>query len=444
MVFHDDAKVFARRAYFVFDHAYLLFDHSYIGFDHVYFVFDQAKVVARRAKVSLNHAKVMASRMKVCLDHAKVSLNHAKVCLDHAKVFARRVKVSLGQAKVVAGHMVLDFVKMGVFYLFFSIFLYFSSSLNKYIMAPVTLKIKCRIEELPVLGSFLLSSMQGSLADFTGFSPDYNAGFMTTANADLALIEALINPKQVTAELKVITTRMYNNMNLLRGKIDLLEGYINRATGLTIGKKDFGISEVRKKNNIGDVEGLVSALSFLLTNVANNTVAITAKGFTPAQNTALTTLRNDLKADNVAQNNKVNERNNKVIANYGKLNLFWDKIADIADAGKRIYKSTAQNKVDDYTMTKLKARIRQERNNTRFEGTVTSNGAPLNGAKIELRPLAGGRRRTAKSKASGVFEITSMEAGDYKVTVSASGKTSVDDEITIVTGTPLGKNFDLV
>ena len=95
-------------------------------------------------------------------------------------------------------------------------------------------------------------------------------------------------------------------------------------------------------------------------------------------------------------------------------------------------------------MTKLKARIRQEKNNTKFEGIVTSVGSPLNGAKIELKPLSGGRRRTTKSKASGVFEITSMEAGDYSVTVSATGKTSVTEEVTIVTGTPLNKNFDLV
>ena len=311
-------------------------------------------------------------------------------------------------------------------------------------MAPVTLKIKCRIEELPVLGSFLLSSMQGSLADFTAFSPDYNAAFMTTANADLASVEALINPKQLTAELKVITTRMYSNMNSLRGKIDLLEGYINRATGLTIGKKDFGISEVRKKNNIGDVEGLINAMTFLLTNVANNLAALTAKGYTAAQNTALTNLRNDLKADNVAQNNKVNERNNKVIANYGKLNLFWDKIIDISDAGKRIYKATTPNRLDDFTIAKLKARIRQERNNTRFEGVVTSGGTALKGASVELKPLDGGRRRVAKTKATGAFEITSMEAGDYTVTVSATGKTSAVDEIEIVTGTPLKKDFNLV
>jgi len=313
-------------------------------------------------------------------------------------------------------------------------------------MAPVVLKISCRAEELPVLGSFILTSMQGSLADFTAFSPDYNAGFMTTANADLAVIEALINPKQLTKELKVITKRIYTNQTNLRSKIDFVEGYINRASGLTLDKKDFGISEVRTKNNNGDIEGLIGALNFLITNVniPANLTALTAKGFTPAQNTALTTLKDAFKNDNVAQNTKINDRNNKVIANYGKLNAFWDKIVDVSDAGKRIYKATAPNRLDDFTMTKLKARIRQERNNTRFEGVVSSDGSPLKGARIELKPLAGGRRRVTTSKATGVFEITSMEAGDYSVAVSASGKTSVAKDISIVTNVPLQMDFELV
>ena len=110
----------------------------------------------------------------------------------------------------------------------------------------------------------------------------------------------------------------------------------------------------------------------------------------------------------------------------------------------RIYKATAPNRLDDFTMTKLKARIRQERNNTRFEGVVSSDGSVLKGARIELKPLAGGRRRVATSKATGVFEITSMEAGDYSVSVSASGKTTITKDISIVTNVPLQMDFELV
>lgn len=83
----------------------------------------------------------------------------------------------------------------------------------------------------------------------------------------------------------------------------------------------------------------------------------------------------------------MNDRNNNVIANYAKINGFWDKIVDLADAGKRIYKSTAPTRLDEFTMSKLKARINQVRNNTKAEGVISSEGALLNGAKVELKPL---------------------------------------------------------
>jgi len=311
-------------------------------------------------------------------------------------------------------------------------------------MAVIKLKIRCRAEELPTLGGFLITSMNGSLTDFTAYSPDFNAAYITAANADLATVENLINPKQLTAELKVITVRIYGNMSALRSKIDFLEGYINRAVGLTIGKKDFGISEVRKKNNIGDVEGLIVAITFLLSNVANNLPALTAKGFTAAQQTSLIALRDALKADNIAQNTKVNDRNNKVIANYGKLNILWDRLVEICDAGKRIYRATAPNRLDDFTMSRLKARINQERNNTKFEGVVTSAGAPLNGAKIELQPLGVGRKRSIKTKDDGKYSIKSIVPGDYMATVTASGKVTLSDEVTIVTGEALNKDWLMV
>lgn len=304
------------------------------------------------------------------------------------------------------------------------------------------LKIRCRIEEVPVIGGFIINSMT-PIADFTGYSPDYNAAFVTQANADLASIETLINPKQLTAELKVITKRIYANEDILRSKIDALEGYINRATGLTIGKKDFGVSSVRTKNNSGDIEGLVAALTFLLNNVGNNIAAIQAKGYTPAQNTALTALRDNFKSDNQAQNAKINERNNKVTSNYIKINAFWDKIVDICDVAKRIYKSNAPNRLDDFTMAKLIKRVNQERSNTTFEGIVSSSNTPINGAKIEMKPLLGGRRRTTKSKANGTFLITSLEPGEYKVVISATGKEPKNVIVNIIIGDSTTQNFDL-
>jgi hypothetical protein len=244
-------------------------------------------------------------------------------------------------------------------------------------MAITELKITCRIEELSVIGRFLVDSMNAGLVDFTAFSPGFNAAYITNANAKLTAIEALINPKQLTAELKVITLRVYGYKDALKSKIDFLEGYIKRATGLTIGAKDFGIHEVRKANNKGDVEGLIGALAFLLTNVTNNMAALVAKGYTPAQHTALTTLKTNLSNDNAAQNTKINDRNNRVIANYGLLNDFWLICTDISDAGKRIYKSSASNKVNDFTIAELKRRIRQEQKKNKFTGVIRVIAPPV-------------------------------------------------------------------
>lgn len=91
----------------------------------------------------------------------------------------------------------------------------------------------------------------------------------------------------LTAELKVIITIIYANLVVLQSKIDLLDNYINRAVGLTFGKKDFGISKVRKMNYKGDLEGLIVAINFLLINVTNNLLHLTAKGYTNAANTEL-------------------------------------------------------------------------------------------------------------------------------------------------------------
>lgn len=311
-------------------------------------------------------------------------------------------------------------------------------------MSITSLKINCRIEELPVLGGFLLSSMEENLADFTAFSPAYDAAYITASRTEMSIIEGLINPKKLNAELKVITARMYGSVSQLRGKIDYLEGYINRATGLTVAAKDFGISVLRKKVNNGDVEGLLAAFAYVESHVDDNMAALTAVGYTAGQHTALKDLIDSVKADNIAQNDKMNERNNLVIANYGKLNVFWNRIVDISDAGKRIYKTVAPNKVDDFTMSKLKERVRQERSNTKIMGTVMSGGLPINGAKVELLPLVNGRRRTAKSNSTGYYEILSITPGEYEVIVSAKGKMPLMGTVLIETNAPLTKDYVLV
>jgi hypothetical protein len=301
--------------------------------------------------------------------------------------------------------------------------------------------------------------MNAGLVDFNNYSPDYDAAYVANGLAKLAVIEALIHPKQFTAEMKLITGRVYGNMDALRGKIDFLEGYINRATGLTMGKKDFGIHEVRSANNRRDVEKLIDELEYLLTNVTNNFGALSAKGYTATQHTALSTIKTELYNDNAAQNTKINDRNNKVTANHGLINEFWVICTDISDAGKRIYKSIATNKVDDFTIAELKRRIRQEQKKNKFAGVVTLVAPPppageeadttqagkvFANVKIEMIPVTGGRRRVTKSNAKGIFEIKSLTEGEYIANFTAKNAVSQSYSIKIETGKTTTLNVAMI
>jgi hypothetical protein len=77
-------------------------------------------------------------------------------------------------------------------------------------------------------------------------------------------------------------------------------------------------------------------------------------------------------------------------------------------------------------------------------GGITSGTTPLKGAKIEMLPLAGGRRRVATSKATGEYLVPSLIEGDYIVNVTASGKTPQTINITIAKGQTTSHDFNLV
>ncbi len=311
-------------------------------------------------------------------------------------------------------------------------------------MPQAKLNITCRIEELPSIGGFLIASLQTDIDAFSNFSPDFGEDYFAAATEQLLAVTALIQPRTITAELKVITLRMYQNMNDLGPQIDFLQGYIKRTTGLTVAAADFGISAIRQANKNGDVEALIDALSYTLNLATNATNAplLLAKGFTNTRRDALLDIKTQLAADNILQNVKLNERNNLVTGNYAAINNFWKTLMDISDTGKIIFRNS--NKKDDYTVAQLLRRIRNENTRNRFTGTITSAGSPLNQANIELVPIAGGRRRTTKSKATGLFEIKNIVEAEYIVNVTANGKVAQTTTITATSGQTVTQNFDLI
>ncbi len=288
-------------------------------------------------------------------------------------------------------------------------------------MAAASLIIKARIEEVPIIGQSTINAYIRDSADFTSYKPTkYIAGFLSALQTNLGLVNAAINPVTLTSELKVITLRLATNVLALRGTMNLLEGYVADASGLTVAAKDFGISPVRKKVASGDIEGLNLALSTLLTHIANNITALTAVGYTSGAQTALADVKQHIFDDSAAQTTKENARAALVVNNMTVINNFLTDIKSLWDDGKRLYKLSDTTKLKDYTNSAIIARIRNDEAHTLISGNVLNRlGLPEANAKIKARPNDGAKRgKTVKSAADGSYQLKGLRAATYLITVT--------------------------
>ena len=303
------------------------------------------------------------------------------------------------------------------------------------------MKIPVRLDEVITFGSFVLASYVTNLSDFTDYSSEYTAAYGTAVGNELKLVSGLIVPKQLNSELKVITQRIYLNQATVATSMNLLEGYINRAVGLTIAAKDFGIKAVRKSNRSGDIEGLGTALDNLNKNVKVpvNMTALIAKGYSAAKEIAFETLISSLKGDNTAQNSKINEREVLVKNNHVAVNTIWAKINDICDAGKRIYSKGADESKKQFTISTIKKRMRNDAKKTGVSGATNEPKA-----RIEFKPLTVGRKRVVTTSTKGAYDLKGITPGEYLATLIVKGKPDVNAHVVIETVVNVVENFGMI
>jgi hypothetical protein len=252
----------------------------------------------------------------------------------------------------------------------------------------------------------------------------------------ITLVDGIIFPKALTAELKVITERIIKNMLDIRPLMNRLEGFVADASGLTVSPKDFGISQVRKKITNGDQEGLNGALQYLLQNISNNMTALTNIGYNALEKTTLEGLKQAIVDDNVAQNNKEEERAQLRVDNVDVINDLCKDLKGIWADGKRLYKISNKTKAKDYTLSQLKNRIRQEELKTELTGKVfTLTGTPvIKKAKVVAKPVGGGRSKTVYTDKNSVYDLKGLKAVPTLLTVTLD-----DGTVFVVSGSPVTK-----
>ena len=302
-------------------------------------------------------------------------------------------------------------------------------------MAVIPLRNRGRLDEMSPLAKFVLNSYNKNQLDFLDFSPKYTVLHGDSIELERKVIDALINPVQLTGELKMITQRIYSNQIAVAASMDFLEGYAKRATGLTIASKDFGFGKVRTANNSGDIEAVVKNIRTVATNAANNMAALVAQGYSAAKQTALKGLADTLENDNAGQNSKIDDRHKLVSENHIAINNFWDSINDLCEVGKILYKAKTNENRPQYVVTTVLARMRSDAAKTAITGIVPPK------ARLEFKPFGTGRKRVATAGPKGDYAVKAITPGEYQGTLIVKGKPNVIKNVVVEVGGHVVENF---
>ncbi|MDR1886597.1 MAG: hypothetical protein LBQ70_01665, partial [Prevotellaceae bacterium] len=168
----------------------------------------------------------------------------------------------------------------------------------------------CKIEDLPVIGEFLLGSLTKDLSDFSAYSPMFTADYPASIRVKIDACKNLISSSTITRELKATTQALYGKSKNLRGKLNTLEGYLKLAgQELDVAVDDTGLKSVRNDISRHNTEGLELNLRRMLTAVKRNMEVLTAKGLRRELIDEIEVRLEEIGELNVKQNVQTSERN---------------------------------------------------------------------------------------------------------------------------------------
>jgi len=234
----------------------------------------------------------------------------------------------------------------------------------------------CKDEELPVISRFVTFSVKRDLDDFLAYSPKFNEAYVGNFESRIAEVTELIEPKSETVQLKTITERLYASMNGLINPINRLTGYVNLANAdLRISPADFSLTLLRKGINSKDAESVIKNLHIVILNISKNREILAAQGLQDDLIGIFAGAIESISADKQSQYEITSNRKAIVLNNVGILNSLFDQLTEILTIGKILYKDNNAVKLQEYTFSELKKRVRKSSNSTNVKPEEGSNDA---------------------------------------------------------------------
>ncbi len=225
-------------------------------------------------------------------------------------------------------------------------------------------KFNCKMEDVPVIAGFVLTSLDRDKDDFNKYSTVFNDVYVTKAREKQMECYEIIKSGDVLKHQKMVKVNLDATLRKLRLALNLTEGYIKLAHGtLDIQESDFGLRTIRVAITLNDVERVILQGHTLISHVKRNAAALQIWGLKPEAILALEALINEIDDLNENHNSKKNERSRTATDNVTVFNEMWDTISTIANAGRAMYRGVDNVKLREYTKSHLLKRVYAENPN---------------------------------------------------------------------------------
>jgi len=216
-----------------------------------------------------------------------------------------------------------------------------------------------KMEEMPIIAGFVLSSVTRDLEDFKEYSDLFTPEYLTDFEAKRKACTELIMTDSVNVALKATTVKLREQLKELSIFLVRIEGYINMANKGTSGER-FGIKKLRQQLYKGNVEGAILNGRIFLNNLTENKTFLMEKGMKQEQLDSLKTLINTIENLNFEQNDMLSRRAQNCLSNIEAFNSLWFVLQPVLHSGKAIYKANNEAKLKDYTLSHLRKRMNNE------------------------------------------------------------------------------------
>ncbi len=218
---------------------------------------------------------------------------------------------------------------------------------------------KFRQEELPVVGEILLQMFTRDRSAFEDFSAEYNDEFLSEVGNQIKKVNELTQAPSLSAEIKKTTADLYECVDGIIPKLDLIAAYAQRANkALNIKASDIGVKQAKKEIKRRNIEGYCSKVKVVEQNIANNLQALKAKGYKEKLGTELADMTRQAYDLNLHQEEKIREKKELVLNNHIEFDKLWNLLSDISKTGKLIMKADKQ-KSEDYMFTHIIKLVRK-------------------------------------------------------------------------------------